>query len=100
MADTGMRVPFNTHAPLTLPGTLSTAEHCDQSRAAIEGTPAQSITLYKSENKPKRAPHQRKGQSDFSDWPLLMPATTGVYRELVEGLPHTWRLQYHRPSGA
>src|ERR1700731_3571867 len=35
MADTGIRVPFNTHAPLTLPGTLSTAEHCDQSRAAM-----------------------------------------------------------------
>jgi hypothetical protein len=43
MAATGIRVPFNTHAPLTLPGTLSTAEHCDQSRLAIEGTPAQSI---------------------------------------------------------
>src|ERR1700731_2243553 len=43
MADTGIRVPFNTHAPLTLPGTLSTAEHRDQSRPAIEGTPVQSI---------------------------------------------------------
>src|SRR5690348_604605 len=32
---TGMRVPRNTHAPLTLPGTLSTAGHCDQSIAAI-----------------------------------------------------------------
>src|ERR1700690_220015 len=35
MADTGMRVPFSTHAPLTLPGTLSTAGHCDQSRDGI-----------------------------------------------------------------
>src|ERR1019366_3747561 len=35
MADTGIRVPFNTHAPLTLPGTLSTAGHCDQSRFAM-----------------------------------------------------------------
>ena len=26
---------FKTHAPLTLPGTLSTAEHYDQSRVAI-----------------------------------------------------------------
>jgi hypothetical protein len=41
-----------------------------------------------------------KGQSDFSDWPLFMPATTGVYPEPVEGLPHTWRVQYHRPCGA
>jgi hypothetical protein len=35
IADTGMRVPFKTHAPLTLPGTLSTAGHCDQSRVAM-----------------------------------------------------------------
>lgn len=33
--ETGMRVSLNTHAPLTLPGTLSTAAHCDQSRLAI-----------------------------------------------------------------
>src|SRR5215831_5151200 len=29
---TGIRVPRKTHAPLTLPGTLSTAGHLDQSR--------------------------------------------------------------------
>jgi hypothetical protein len=28
-------VPRKTHAPLTFPGTLSTAGHCDQSSAAI-----------------------------------------------------------------
>jgi hypothetical protein len=38
-----------------------------------------------------------KGQSDFSDWPLFMPATTAVYPEPVEGLPHTWRVQYNLP---
>src|SRR5579871_1258064 len=32
---TGMRVSLNTHAPLRLPGTLSTAGHCDQSKLAI-----------------------------------------------------------------
>src|SRR5437899_11818443 len=32
-AETGMRVPRKTHAPLTFPGTLSTAGHCDQSSA-------------------------------------------------------------------
>src|ERR1700733_6317530 len=32
---TGSRVPLNTHAPLTRPGTLSTTGHCDQSRIAI-----------------------------------------------------------------
>ncbi len=30
-ADTGTRIPRNTHAPLTFPGTLSSAGHCDQS---------------------------------------------------------------------
>ena len=30
MADTGTRVPRNTHAPLTLPGMLSSTGHCDQ----------------------------------------------------------------------
>jgi hypothetical protein len=32
---TGIRVSLNTHAPLTLPGMLSTAGHWDQSRFAI-----------------------------------------------------------------
>src|SRR5258707_6239761 len=34
-AETGIRVPRNTHAPLRLSGTLSTAGHCDQSRVAM-----------------------------------------------------------------
>jgi hypothetical protein len=56
----------------------------------------------KSARSTQSAPKSKKGkgQSDFSDWPLFMPATTGVYPELAEGLPHTWRVQYHRPSGA
>jgi hypothetical protein len=33
-----------------------------------------------------------KGQSDFSDWPLFMPATTYS--------PTHFRVQYHWPSGA
>src|SRR5579859_222532 len=33
-----------------------------------------------------------KGQSDFSDWPLFMPATTYS--------PTHFRVQYNRPSGA
>lgn len=32
---TSLRVSLNTHAPLRLPGTLSTAGHRDQSRAAM-----------------------------------------------------------------
>src|SRR5277367_766503 len=33
--ETGVRVSRNTHAPLRLPGMLSTEGHCDQSRAGI-----------------------------------------------------------------
>src|SRR2546427_9206570 len=42
-AETGMRVPRKTHAPLTFPGMLSTAGHCDQSSAIID------LTVYPSE---------------------------------------------------
>ena len=35
IAETGMRVPLSTHAPLTLPGMLSTTGHWDQSRLAM-----------------------------------------------------------------
>src|SRR5712671_4754357 len=35
IAETGTRVPRKTQAPLTFPGMLSTAGHCDQSRLAI-----------------------------------------------------------------
>ena len=38
----GIRVPRNTQAPLTLPGTLSTAGHCDQSSVAIGNSSEQS----------------------------------------------------------
>src|SRR5260370_10007711 len=34
---TGIRVSLKTQAPLTFPGMLSTAGHCDQSSAATEG---------------------------------------------------------------
>src|SRR5713101_10181787 len=44
-ADTGMRVSRNTHAPLNLPGTLSTAEHWDQSRVAMFRPPL-LLTFY------------------------------------------------------
>ena len=33
--ETGNHVAWNTNAPLTLPGMLSTAGHCDQSRFAM-----------------------------------------------------------------
>src|SRR5256886_7039807 len=45
---TGIRVPRNTHAPLTFPGTLSTAGHCDQSSAAIVNQDRKSTRLNSS----------------------------------------------------
>src|SRR5579859_2177447 len=36
ITETGMRVPLSTQAPLTLPGMLSTAGHCDQSSAGMK----------------------------------------------------------------
>src|SRR5271157_1287352 len=51
IAATGIRVPRSTHAPLTLPGVLSTAGHCDQSRFAIGGSPGFRIAPARSEHK-------------------------------------------------
>src|SRR5579863_2535128 len=45
---TGIRVPLKTHAPLTLPGMLSTAGHWDQSRLAIIRTSSHRITQGKA----------------------------------------------------
>jgi hypothetical protein len=45
MAETGMRVPFRTQAPLTLPGTLSTAEQRDQSRFAMANSSTKHTVL-------------------------------------------------------
>src|ERR1700722_6418867 len=58
MAETGMRVPFRTQAPLTLPGTLSTAEQLDQSRFAManSSTPPPRIPFWHKKEKRKR-PH-------------------------------------------
>ena len=39
---TGVRVPLSTQAPLTFPGTLSTAGHCDQSSEFITQPPSLS----------------------------------------------------------
>src|SRR5258708_37968129 len=46
MTEPGMRVPLSTQAPLTFPGMLSTAGHCDQSSAATEGFSFQSFYTF------------------------------------------------------
>ena len=59
MADTGTRIPRNTQAPLTFPGTLSSSEHYDQSSvfSAIAAAVCVSISLDPSENR-----HPRQGR--------------------------------------
>jgi hypothetical protein len=71
----------------------------------VGAPPRGSARIIKSKSKAagedaRATPQKEKANLIFSDWPLLMPATAGVYPELAEGLPHTWRVQYHRPCGA
>src|SRR5580693_5788245 len=47
--ETGIRVSRNTHAPLSLPGTRSTAGHCDQSSAAMTSLSSAAPLLYQIE---------------------------------------------------
>src|SRR5437870_10323382 len=64
---TGRRVPLNTQAPLTLPGTLSTIGHCDQSSAAISRPPSFQITAdclgRHSGSRQLRSPSSRRSHS-------------------------------------
>ncbi len=61
--ETGIRVPLNTHAPLTLPGMLSTAGHWDQSRIA---------TLLAYYAFPQSLQKQQvKGATQQELWPIL-----------------------------
>src|SRR5579863_4035657 len=48
---TGVRELRNVHAPLTLPGTLSTAGHCDQSRFAMICAPSFRVRQRVQENR-------------------------------------------------
>jgi len=50
--ETGVRVPLNNQAPLTLPGILSTAGHCDQSKACCIHLPFGAISLLCSTTEP------------------------------------------------
>src|SRR3979411_2717560 len=59
-ADTGIRVSRKTHAPPSRPGTLSTAEHRDQSSAAIRFHPLN--TRYHS-GQGGATPARRKGRA-------------------------------------
>src|ERR1039458_3163187 len=49
---TGIRVSLNTQAPLRLPGTLSTAGHCDQSRLAIFASLPFELSRFQGTEKP------------------------------------------------
>lgn len=68
-ADTGMRLSLNTHTPLSLHGTLSTAGHCDQSRVAMLLLSFHRIPLAKQlRRKPEgRRPASRKIGNNMTD---------------------------------
>ena len=72
MAETGTRVPRNTHAPPILSGTLSKAGQRDQSITVV--VVMSSVSLY--ESYPKSSwPEKPKfctsaGRGDFELWPF------------------------------
>src|SRR5260221_12517029 len=57
---TGIRVSLNTHAPLTLPGMLSTAGHWDQSRIAMFVPPFIAAFFHNSDAGHPAAPLHEK----------------------------------------
>src|SRR5947208_567595 len=90
-AETGIRVPRNTHAPLIFPGTLSTAEHFDQSRADITFIPAASFCSHASKLRPSAAALALRALACVSErwivvilWQLLRSSTKA--RVAVVGL--------------
>src|SRR5713226_660915 len=68
-ADTGIRVSRNTHAPLSLPGTLSTTGHCDQSRVAMF-LPSPTVNFL-----PRFGSGVTRGGSHEQGWKQDMPAS-------------------------
>src|SRR5882762_8241471 len=80
MTETGMRVPLSTHAPLTFPGMLSTAGHCDQSSAAMKGFSFRSFYT--------KSPFVRSGTENRSAEGYLL----GSYRIATAPEPNSSRL--------
>src|SRR6266481_6249182 len=76
MADTGILVPFRTHAPLTLPGMLSTAEHCDQSRVAIPSSLHSIVVL--DHNAQSNDHRWRQSLNALAAWPVILRAFASV----------------------
>src|ERR1700730_11215234 len=86
--ETGIRVSLNTHAPLTLPGMLSTAGHCDQSRFAMICAPFFQVIV---------TVDYTPGRGFFlSGWVARANPAPGEGQ--VEGL-HPSRWQGRRPAG-
>src|SRR5580704_3563661 len=68
----------------------TSAQGCGTNSCAILQARLHPVRLHSVPSSSKPVLTDRKtGQSDFSDWPLFMPAMTAVYPELAEGLPHT-----------
>src|ERR1700690_1856162 len=72
IAATGIRVPRSTHAPLTLPGTRSTAGHCDQSRLAITRTPGLQNSAVLVATAPSLLPPNLRRPNPLPLLPLLI----------------------------
>src|SRR6185437_932745 len=81
---TGIRVFWKTHAPLRLPGTLSTAAHCDQSKIVVAIIRAPSSRLSSSG---ARLAHDAVGSG--------VPTTT---RPATQPSPTTQSPPLHRES--
>src|SRR5215831_9402684 len=88
MTETGMRVPFSTHAPLTFPGMLSTAGHCDQSSAAMAGFSFRSFYIKRPRRVPKTSEcppfHEPKAKAVFRVDVCAQPPTLEVEEFLTE----------------
>src|SRR5712675_380368 len=82
---TGRRVPRKTHAPLTFPGTLSTAAHFDQS-SAIGAPPS-----FDSNGKSREPKHRCQHSELYVLSQLRLPSITSP-NMVVLIFPHFFRI--------
>lgn len=71
---TGIRVPRKTHAPLILPGSLSTARHCDQSIPIISIRSALAPATLPPAPRPRPRPKHQDAVGNPRDPGLQVPA--------------------------
>jgi len=96
---TGIRVPLNTQAPLTFPGTLSTAGHFDQSSVAIYKSLTYQHTLREAVSPGHLRGIQLARQQPHANLTRNAMLVAQAFRSLLSGLETTW-LHLHRCSMA